>query len=83
MVGISILSQYIYSNFQLIFLSKPDFNSWSSFALSWVDKVTTGKESFVSVFENVARSITTSVKTITQISDLVKIRLILQLIKGI
>ena len=82
MVGISILSQYIYSNFQLIFLSKPDFNSWSSFALSWVDKVTTGKESFVSVFENVARWITT-VKTITQISDLVKIRLILQLIKGI
>ena len=82
MVGISILSQYIYSNFQLIFLSKPDLNSWSSFALSWVDKVTTGKESFVSVIENVARWITTSVKNITQISDLVKIKLILQLIKG-
>ena len=28
--------------FQLIVLSKPDFNCRSYFALSWVDKVTTG-----------------------------------------
>ena len=28
--------------FQLIVLLKPDFNCCNSFALSWVDKVTTG-----------------------------------------
>ena len=28
--------------FQLIVLLNPDFNCWSSFALSWVDKVATG-----------------------------------------
>ena len=28
--------------FQLIFLLKPDFNWGNNFALSWVDKVTTG-----------------------------------------
>ena len=35
--------------FQLIVLLKPDFNYWSYFALSWVDKVTTTTKSFVSV----------------------------------
>ena len=34
--------------FQLIVLLKPDSNCWSNFALSWVDRVATGKESFVS-----------------------------------
>ena len=29
--------------FQLIVLIKPDFNYYKSFALSWVDKVTTGR----------------------------------------
>ena len=28
--------------FQLIALLKPGFNYWSSFALSWVDKIATG-----------------------------------------
>ena len=28
--------------FQLIVILKPDFNSWSSFVLSWFDKVTNG-----------------------------------------
>ena len=28
--------------FQFIFLSKPDFNCDNDFALSWVDRVTTG-----------------------------------------
>ena len=27
---------------QLIVLLKPDFNCWSNFALSWIDKVTAG-----------------------------------------
>ena len=39
--------------FQLIVLSKTDFNSSGSFALSWVDKVMTGTESFVSAIINV------------------------------
>ena len=36
--------------FQLINLLKPDFHCCYSFALSWVDKITTGTESFVSIF---------------------------------
>ena len=39
--------------FQLIVLLKPDFNSVNNFALSWVDKVTNGTWSFVSVILNV------------------------------
>ena len=35
--------------FQLIVILKPGFNCWSNFALSWVDKVTIGTSSFVSV----------------------------------
>ena len=31
---------------------EPDFNCWSSSALSCVDKVRTGTQSFVSVIEN-------------------------------
>ena len=41
--------------FHLIVLLQPDFNFSSSFASSWVDKVTTGTWSIiVSVIENVA-----------------------------
>ena len=43
--------------FQLAILLKPDFNCSSSFALSWVDKFTTGTQNFVSVIANVAASV--------------------------
>ena len=39
---------FIWYLFQLIDLLKSNFNCPSSFALSWVDKVTTGAQSFVS-----------------------------------
>ena len=69
--------------FELIVLLKPDFNCSNTFALSWVDKVTTTTWIFVSVIENVAPWFATSVETITQFADQVKIRLISQLVKGI
>ena len=40
--------------FQLITLLKPDFNCSNNFALSCVDKITTGTYNFVSVIANVA-----------------------------
>ena len=43
--------------FQLIVLLKRDFNCWNDFALSWVDKVTTGTLSFVSVIANLPASV--------------------------
>ena len=50
-----VLCFYFY--FWLIFIGvvflKPDFNCYNSFALSWVDKVTTWTQSFVSVIANV------------------------------
>ena len=51
--------------------------------MSWVDKVTTGKWSFVSITVNVAPSFAAAVKTITQFADQVRIRLISQVIKRI
>ena len=52
------------------------FKTWifccNNFALSWVDKVITETESFVSVIENVVPWFVTSVKTITQFADQVK-----------
>ena len=66
--------------FQLIVLLKPDFNCWSNFALSWVDKVTTGTYSFVSVIENFPSAVEL---VIAQSLDQVKRRLSLQLINGI
>ena len=66
--------------FQLIFL-KPDFNS---FALSWADKVTTGKYSFVSVIGNVVVFVSLDVFCInTYFSEQVNMGLIAQLDKGI
>ena len=38
--------------FQLIVLLQPDFNCWSNFALSWVNKVKSETQSFVSVIAN-------------------------------
>ena len=52
--------------FQLIVLLRPDFNRWSNFALSWVDKVTTGTKSFVSVIANLPAPVEL---VITQIDD--------------
>ena len=61
-----------------IFLLRPDFNYCNGFALSWVDKVTTGKKSFVSVIANAVALVSLGN---TYLSDQIKIRLILQLIK--
>ena len=58
----------------------PDFNCCNSFVLSLVDKVTTGRSSFVSVHGKV---VTLSPSEITQFADQVTIRLISQLIKSI
>ena len=72
--------------FWLIFIPvvflKADFNYSSSFVLSWVDKVTNGTLSFVSVIENVAWA-DTLVATAMQFLDDFRSRLISKLIKGI
>ena len=61
-----------------IILLRPDFNYCNSFALSWVDKVTTGKQRFVSVIANAVALVSLGN---TYLSDQIKIRLILPLIK--
>ena len=66
--------------FQLITLLKPDFNCCNNFSLSSVDKVTTGTYKFVSVISNFLSRVKL---VITQVGDLVKIKLTSQLIKGI
>ena len=40
---------FVWYLFQLIVLLKPDFNYCNGFALSWIDKVKIGTQSFVSV----------------------------------
>ena len=47
----------------------PDFNCSSSFALSWVDKVTTGTLDFASIIVNFVSS---AAEKITQFSERVK-----------
>ena len=59
---------------------QPDFNCCNSFALSWVDKVTTGTLNFVSDIANFDDLVA---EEITQFSDNVKMRLISQINKGI
>ena len=66
--------------FQLIVLLKPDFNCWSNFALSCVDKVTTETYSFVSVIANFSAPVEL---VITQPLYQVKVRLTSQLTNGI
>ena len=66
--------------FQLIILLKPDFNCWSNFALSGVDKVTTGTYSFVSV---IANFYSPSELVITQSLEHVKRSSTSQIINGI
>ena len=65
--------------FQLIVLLKPDCNYLSSFTLSWVDKITTGIYSFVSLIVNVGTWLATATKK--QSLDHFNWRLILLLIK--
>ena len=62
---------------------KRDFNCSSSFALSWVDKVTTGIYSFVSVIVNVASWLAIGLSILKHLLDQVRIRLISQLINDI
>ena len=66
--------------FQLIVVLKPDFNCWSNFALSWVDKVTTETKSFASALANLTAPVEL---VITQIDEQVKMRLISQLVNSI
>ena len=66
--------------FQLIVLLKPDFDCCSNFALSCVDKVTSGTESFVSVILNFVSPVE---EETTQPLDHAKIRLTSQLINSI
>ena len=66
--------------FQLIVLLKLDFNFSSNLILSWVDKVTTGTYSYVSVIANVVAFVSLDN---THLLDQVKMRLISQLIKDI
>ena len=55
--------------FRLIILLKPDLNCWSNFALSWVDRATTGTKLFVSVIVNLPSAVEL---VITQVDDHVK-----------
>ena len=66
--------------FQLIVFLKPGYNCWSNFALSWVDKVTTGIQGFLSVIVNLPFPVEL---VMTQVDDHVKKRLTSQLINGI
>ena len=59
--------------FQVIVLLKPFFNCGNNFALSWVDKVTTGTLRVVSVILNVGIWFATLVLNITEFLDQVKI----------
>ena len=68
--------------FQLIANLNHDFNCCNSFALSSVDKVTNGTENFVSVIDDVAVWFAAALD-ITQFPDLVRMRLISQLINSI
>ena len=62
---------------------KPAFNYFTSFALSLVNKVTTGRQSFVSVIANVVTWFAEALGNKTELTDPVKMRLISQLINGI
>ena len=75
-----ILDWYL---FKLNVLLKPDFNCFNSFTLSWVDKVTTGTLSFVSVTINVGSWSAAVPATKHQLLYQVNIRLISELCNGI
>ena len=67
----------------LIVLLKLDFNCFNSFALSWVDNVTTRTSSFLSVIVNVDIRMAIGASIVKQFEDQGRIRLIPQLINGI
>ena len=69
--------------FQLNVLLKPDFNCFNSFTLSWVDEVTTGTLSFVSVTINVGSWSAAVPATKHQLLYQVNIRLISELCNDI
>ena len=50
---------------------KPDFNCWSNLTLCWVDRVTIGTQTFVSVIVNLSSPVEL---VITQVDHHVKIR---------
>ena len=66
--------------FKLIVFLKPDFNCWSNFSLSLVDKVKTGTYNFVSVIVYLPSPVELVIK---QSLSHVNIRLTSQLINGI
>ena len=76
------VSDFEWYFFQLIVRFNPDFNCCNSFAISSVDKVTTGTWSFVSVIANFAAWFAAALD-VTQFADQVRMRLISQLINGI
>ena len=43
---------------------KPDVNCWNNFALSWVDRVTTGTKTFISVILNLALPVELVIKQV-------------------
>ena len=70
----------IFILFQLIVLLKPDISSCKSFALSWIDIVTTKTKSFLSITENFVVLVAVE---IIQSTDQVRMRLVLQLISHV
>ena len=66
--------------FQLIVRLNPECDCCSSFVINWVDRVTTGTKSFVSVIVNVSALVKSVIK---QFCNQVIIRLISKLINGI
>ena len=69
--------------FQLFVLLKSHLNRFNSFTLSWVDNVTTGKQSFVSVIVNVGSWSVAVPATKKQFFEQVNPKLISQSINGI
>ena len=52
--------------FPLIVLLKSDFNCWSSFALSLVEKVTNGTQSFVQILADVPAPVELAIKQVDE-----------------
>ena len=76
-IGVKLCSDLVKFS---IFCLNYDFNRCSNFVLSWVDKITTGIQIFVSAILNFVAQVT---EEITQFSDQLKVTLISQLTNGI
>ena len=81
-MGLSTVLLLLIGFFQLIVLLKPDFNCFSSFALSWVDKVTASTSSILSAIANVGTWLLIWFAIVKQFANQVRIKLISQLING-